>query len=1254
MAKQNKGRKFFAASATAALVASAIVPVASAAQVNDLNKVSGYAKEAVQALVDSGVIQGDTKGNFNPLNTISRAEAAEIFAKALGLDASGDVNFKDVKAGAWYYNSITAVVEHGIFEGVSTTEFAPSKNLTRSEAAKILVEAFDLEGDASVDGFADASQIKPWAKQYLEIAVANGIFQGTDANRLNPNNSITRQDFALTFQRTLNLVDNETPEEAAFVKAINNTTVEVTFDQEVENVQALDFAIDGLEIKNASVKQSNKKVVVLTTASQTAEQEYVVTLDGEAIGGFKGIAAVVPTKVELVSSAVQGKLGQEVKLQAKVSVGEGQSKAGIPVTFSIPGNTNDAVAPTIVGEAVTNEEGIATYSYTRYKEGRDDVTAYATGDRSKFAYGYVFWGVDTILSIEEVTTGATINNGANKTYKITYKNPKTGKPEAGKTFNVGFAENMDVTSDKVANATVNGVKALQLSNGTALEAAQITTDSKGEATFTVSGTNTDVTPVVYDLHDTKNNTSNKKYAVDALQAAASKVKFAALQADYTLEITRADNAGEVAAIGATNGREYKVVVKDKAGNLAKNEIVNVAFNEDKDRVISTVTNAKFVDTDPDTAVYFTGDKAKQISVKTNDKGEATFVIGSEIENDYATPIAWIDINTADAKQGDLDEGEPKAVAPISYFQKAYLDGSAIKAYKQSDLTKAVTKFDGSETAVFAAELVNQSGKKMPNTQVKKATYTIYNTGANDIRVDGQSVSPNRSFTVTYEATLGTNGNVVTPAKNLEVTSVDGKTTSVRVIATGIAINTDGKDYAFTAKEATATFTATTEVPNSYTGVAAEFNPADSGKNSNTITFAGKVPVKYAGESGKTYQYFGANGNPIYGEAAWETLLDQYANATPNKQKVTLSYNVDGDTITFKVVSVVDTTAGDEIKKVTPTTVAPTTGVLTLTPALGGTVDLTGTPNTLGISLADADLNVSTTAIDNATVTLKDSANNTVNLTLVETGVNTGVFATTVQAGTLSSLAAGTLTVTYADAKNAAGVAQNITSNVTLKKTAGVLTSGTFTQAVLPSAATSAEATTRSIAADYTFATGEGFTLDIDATGTPVLIDLDGRTGAQGVAAAINAAFPGTATVSGDRVVIKSTTDGTTSEVAITATTVTQVLNAVVNGKATVAAATPASKTFTITNALAVGEKVVIDGVEYTAVAFGTAPTSTTFVAESAANTLDTAANQAAKLATAIQNNTADRFDAIAAGAVITLDSNVSPVTTITEPVITLK
>lgn len=68
-----------------------------------------------------------------------------------------------------------------------------------------------------------------------------------------------------------------------------------------------------------------------------------------------------------------------------------------------------------------------------------------------------------------------------------------------------------------------------------------------------------------------------------------------------------------------------------------------------------------------------------------------------------------------------------------------------------------------------------------------------------------------------------------------------------------------------------------------------------------------------------------------------------------------------------------------------------------------------------------------------TVSLKESANSPFIFTLVETGANTGVFAITFQAGTLSTLIVNTLTVTYAQAKKASVVAENVTGSVTLKK-----------------------------------------------------------------------------------------------------------------------------------------------------------------------------------------------------------------------------
>ncbi|MFJ7663264.1 S-layer homology domain-containing protein [Lysinibacillus sp. NPDC097162] len=896
MANQpKKYKKFVATAATATLVASAIVPVASAAGFSD---VAGNDHEvAINALADAGIINGYADGSFKPNQTINRGQVVKLlgrYLEAQGQEIPADWNSKQrfndlpTTAEAELVKYAALAKDAGVFNG-SNGNLNAAQTMQRQQMAVVLVRAIkeiagvDLVADYKKAGFVtEISDLeKAYSAEQRNAIVALEYAGITNVSNFNPGNSVTRGQFASFLYRTIENVINTPEAGVAAVKAINSTTVEVTFDEEVENVQALNFLISDLEVKNAAVKQTNKKVVVLTTAAQTADKEYTVSLGEDKIGTFKGIAAVVPTKVDLVEKSVQGKLGQQVTLKAQVTVAEGQSKAGVPVTFFIPGSSNGVKTPVTV-EAVTNDEGIASYTYTRYAATNDTVTVYANGDRSKFSTGYVFWAVDQTLEITEVTTGSTINNGANKTYKVTYKHPETGKPVSGKVLNVSVKENIDVTVDKLQNVTVNGLAVVQTSDNNT-KAAQITTDSKGEATFTVSGSNAEVTPVVFEATPVTVTNSNgtvtttgytQKYTADTLQASAAKVTFGAVQAAYSLEVTR--DGGETAATGVTNGRKYNLVVKDKDGKLAANETVNVAFNEDIDGVISTVTSAQFVKVENGKQVGYEG---KKITVKTNSKGEASFVISADAVNTYATPIAWIDINNQSAKDANLDKGEPSAVAPISYFQAEYLDGSKLASYKGTEETD---KFAGGEVATFKVKLTNQSGKVVANSGYKteNVSYTVYNTGANNVKVGDVEIAPNRVHTVVAKEGV------------IEVTSVDGKTSSVKVLATGVAKEINGnKEFAFTSKEATATFTATKEISNPYTGLVTEFNV---GKE--TITFDGKDPVKYDGESGKTYKYYGIGGSTI---SSAKAFIDQLKAATG---AVTVTYEVKDDVVSLSIIS----------------------------------------------------------------------------------------------------------------------------------------------------------------------------------------------------------------------------------------------------------------------------------------------------------------------------------------------------------------
>ncbi|WP_312504940.1 S-layer homology domain-containing protein [Lysinibacillus sp.] len=954
MAKQNKGRKFFAASATAALVASAIVPVASAAQVNDYNKISGYAKEAVQSLVDKGVIQGDTNGNFNPLNTVTRAQAAEIFTKALELEADGEVNFKDVKAGAWYYNSIAAVVANGIFEGVSATEFAPNKSLTRSEAAKVLVDAFGLEGSESLGQFADASQVKPWAKSALETAVANGIFTGSEENgklNLKPNAAITRQDFAVVFARTLDLVDAETPVDAS-VKAINNTTVEVTFDEEVnvDDVKAANFKIEGLEVKSAAVKQTNKKVVVLTTAAQTADKEYVLSYKDEEIGKFKGISAVIPTAIKVTTPSVQGTLGKEATVSAQVTVPEGQSKAGIPVTFNIVTDTNNQLNQKIEVVAYTNEEGIASYSYTRYYAHNDSVTAYATDKASVFAKGTVYWADS--LTLTEVTQGNTLANGSKKVYKVVAPQFKDKKDAY---VNITFAENVDVTPDKlVRDVTVTDVGAdsgkypYQVTTGGTQE-VRVKLDKNGEATFTLTGSNATVTPIVFvdGYYDTYNvfKAGNGKLDAQELQAKAASVKF---DLSHTLglkvEAQGQQNAAAITTKG-NGGRNYQVTLTDKDGKVAPDDTaLKVVFPKgsiSKDQpVYITVkgTDGK------DLAAQKVVEDQVYTTYVNGTKGQVTFKLTGN-KDAYATPTVFVDNGSEPNK---LDKSDLQTVSETTYFVDAVVNKSKLSVLDaEGEEVKSVAT---SAPAFFEYKSVDQNGfDYYAETGSYEVSYQV-SPQFGDVTVSGNGLA----------ATKVQKGTTAT----VKVTAVNGKA-SLRVVSADTAIASNVTVSASSSQISLEDQPATVEFSKYSNEVV-----TDIATNVNTTTDELTIKGVLYSYKDANYQYQGSN----------ITLSAFEGYIAGNNAKVSVTKGTDNK-LTFNVVELVGAanipvtvasatavdTDGNGIADQIQLTFSKDVNEAKLTAAYLGTVTLTGgTVGTAVVADANANDNKVTLSVTGAT------------------------------------------------------------------------------------------------------------------------------------------------------------------------------------------------------------------------------------------------------------------------------------------------
>jgi len=238
-------QKLFASTLTAAMVATAIAPVASAEETletsntfTDMDEVSSWAKESVTYLKDNKIVEG-YNNLFNAKTELTRGEAAKIIALSLGLtpvETTTDSKFSDL-AGHWSEEYVNALVNStdyaNVINGYVDGTFKPTQVITREELAKMVVVAFDLKLDETKEvSFKDN---KGWAKNYIEVLASNGIVNGTGNNTFSPKAVVTRESAAVFIHRTkveeIRLdVTEKAPTELTLVDATVNGNDFVTFE----------------------------------------------------------------------------------------------------------------------------------------------------------------------------------------------------------------------------------------------------------------------------------------------------------------------------------------------------------------------------------------------------------------------------------------------------------------------------------------------------------------------------------------------------------------------------------------------------------------------------------------------------------------------------------------------------------------------------------------------------------------------------------------------------------------------------------------------------------------------------------------------------------------------------------------------------------------------------------------------------------------------------------------------------------------
>lgn len=165
----------------------------------------------IEKLSTQMIFEGYVPGDFRPENATTRAEFASLITRSLGLDSDGyDGQFGDVAGGEWYADDVATASEYGIVTGYTTGDFAPNREVTREEAAAMIVRAmeiideeYDLDTEKSAADFTDAAHISEWAYDYIERLTQADLLEGTPSGGVNPVDSTKRAEVAAMLNRFL-------------------------------------------------------------------------------------------------------------------------------------------------------------------------------------------------------------------------------------------------------------------------------------------------------------------------------------------------------------------------------------------------------------------------------------------------------------------------------------------------------------------------------------------------------------------------------------------------------------------------------------------------------------------------------------------------------------------------------------------------------------------------------------------------------------------------------------------------------------------------------------------------------------------------------------------------------------------------------------------------------------------------------------------------------------------------------------------
>ncbi|MCR2808041.1 RCC1 domain-containing protein [Paenibacillus soyae] len=169
---------------------------------SDMNK--HWAHEAVEQAACGGIVTGYEDGQFKPDEIVSRAEFVVMLARAMDWKGQANASvFTDGGIiPDWAAEATDYAVQAEVIAGYEDGTFRPELPVTRAQVAVMAVRALGLSPKPTNGfAFADSADIPEWAKASVGAALEAELMQGRGGGVFAPNAELTRAEAAVIMLR---------------------------------------------------------------------------------------------------------------------------------------------------------------------------------------------------------------------------------------------------------------------------------------------------------------------------------------------------------------------------------------------------------------------------------------------------------------------------------------------------------------------------------------------------------------------------------------------------------------------------------------------------------------------------------------------------------------------------------------------------------------------------------------------------------------------------------------------------------------------------------------------------------------------------------------------------------------------------------------------------------------------------------------------------------------------------------------------